>query len=585
MKILRPMSTYLCSASRNREAPVDWILGHCRLRIAMVLLQWMVVDLCFFMCGQIDEGDWESALDLEASASDTFVCWMALVCGVLRMIGLVCVLTKVATPRILEAYLCCMVMLDVVFRSARGSTGELCILLMVSTLAVFGIRLRPLVLTMIMIVGLLVLQWLLCATGINVMQICIVSSWCVLGALFAKSQQSDLRCLFDAQLGLAVQSKASTKLLSMVCDAACWLAVDGNTILGSDPRLDEIFGCRVSGMQFSSFLPEEERNGFQSATTSAGAQPAQAPVVLLPSTLNGAGMHPHRVDLFIADIRAELDIAAEQDQPGFLVGIRLIVPDQVAPAMPNHDFGTQLNFMSAQNFSASGCSEVMSPCGEEARSLPETLRSFDLPRPVLHTCTREAVRESLLSSANDDDLPSLASPRARDTLLATLELVCDHALGGTLVCVADCQAYHQVFGAKVPAMPCTRSSDQGYMTERLRGVHVSDVRFQEAFREFTQHTRTDRWPEEHHDEKARGLPKDGALLLSTEGYRVQCSAKLLGLQPAVAWENVGTKHDAAFACAWSVTGAVVFVKSDSGPIHLVTRRGGSLHVYRVCSDA
>merc|ERR1712039_136393 len=117
-----------------------------------------------------------------------------------------------------------------------------------------------------------------------------------------------------------------------------------------------------------------------------------------------------------------------------------------------------------------------------------------------------------------------------------------------------------------------------------RGIHVRDLRFRDAFREYTRHTDDDRWPENHPDEVARGLPKDGAFLLSTDGFRVKCSAKLLGLVPAARWEGVGTKHEAALACAWAIPSAFVFVKSDSGSIHIVQKQDTVLHVYRVDSS-
>jgi len=117
------------------------------------------------------------------------------------------------------------------------------------------------------------------------------------------------------------------------------------------------------------------------------------------------------------------------------------------------------------------------------------------------------------------------------------------------------------------------------MTQRLRNTRVTDERFADAFREFTLHSDNDRWPDDHTDPGARGQPKDGAFLLSTRGYRVKCAAKLLGLPPAGKWESVGTKHEAALACAAAVAGSVVLVRSDSGSVHLVQKLDGVMHVY------
>merc|ERR1712039_646114 len=130
--------------------------------------------------------------------------------------------------------------------------------------------------------------------------------------------------------------------------------------------------------------------------------------------------------------------------------------------------------------------------------------------------------------------------------------------------------------------PTAKSCDSGYMTDRLRGVHIDDERFAVAFSEFTLASKNDRWPVDHPDEAARGKPKDGAFLVSTTGYRIKCAAKLLGLAPAGAWPNVGTKHETALSCAWLVQGSFVFVASDTGSRHLALRDGDILHVYRMC---
>jgi len=119
------------------------------------------------------------------------------------------------------------------------------------------------------------------------------------------------------------------------------------------------------------------------------------------------------------------------------------------------------------------------------------------------------------------------------------------------------------------------------MTNLLRGVHIADERFATAFAEFTEHTENDRWPVEHPDAAARGQPKDGAFLINTSGYRLKCSVKLLGLPPPRSWGGVGTKHEAALACAWAIPGSWVLVRSDAGTIHVLFRRDGSLHVQQL----
>ena len=129
-----------------------------------------------------------------------------------------------------------------------------------------------------------------------------------------------------------------------------------------------------------------------------------------------------------------------------------------------------------------------------------------------------------------------------------------------------------------------QSSDSGYMTQRLRGLHVSDPRFVSAFQDFTAHSASDRWPDAHPDEAARGQPKDGALLLDVTGFRLKCAVKVLGLPPPRQWPGVGTTHEAALACAWAVDGCVAFVRSDSGSIHAIARRQDALHAYRILAD-
>merc|ERR1712113_1214691 len=61
----------------------------------------------------------------------------------------------------------------------------------------------------------------------------------------------------------------------------------------------------------------------------------------------------------------------------------------------------------------------------------------------------------------------------------------------------------------------------------------------------------------------------------------KCAAKILGLRPPMAWTGVGTKHEAALACAWAIHGSVALVRSDSGTLHGIWRRGSILHAYRI----
>jgi len=207
--------------------------------------------------------------------------------------------------------------------------------------------------------------------------------------------------------------------------------------------------------------------------------------------------------------------------------------------------------------------------------------SAQLPPIQMHGwCSLKTMEAALREGSPSLGLLAVACPQALATLKTVLHLVCECAVAGTLVCVADPDALSEAFPQE-RGRPCAKSSDDGYMTRLLRGVHVSDERFAGAFREYTLHSDSDRWPESHPDLEARGRPKDGAFLLSKSGYRVKCAVKLLGMQPAATWANVGTKHEAATGCAWAVQGSYVFVRSDSGSVHLVVRRRDRVHAYPI----
>jgi len=551
------------------------------------MANWAIVDL-YLACGGYTVADQEYIVTgaPHIKPAEGWLRLMAFGCALLWLGGLVIVLTKIAPASFFETYFCSVLMLDCFMRTSHGHHGLINVIYVYSMMLA-GVRLCPFIVTVLMI-----------AMGIQVHNAIFSCGWMckpslvwsfVAFVLVDGAHQSELRCLYDAQHSLAVKNKATARLLSSVCDVACWLAADGLTILEGDPRLDAILGCKAENTQFTCYLPVEERQRFQSAKASAakgsGTKQRHDPVVLLPSTLNGAGCRPCQVDLFIEDVRAELGTAEERNLPGFLVGIRLAIPDCAVMCMAECDPESPAIAASPPLYRGSTLeSDGVASSHGGAASLPETLLSPRLPQPVLHNCTREALHRALLSGTCEVGLPTVESPRARGAVLASLDLICNHASGGVLFCVAEADAFEQVLGTGVPGAPCTQSSDQGYMTDSLRGIHIRDARFQDSFREYTRHTHNDRWPEDHPDEWARGRPKDGAFLLSTDGYRVKCSAKLLGLTAPVRWEGVGTKHEAALACAWAIPGASVFVKSDSGSLHFVQKRETTLHVYQVDGD-
>eukprot|EP00927_Polykrikos_kofoidii_P081222 TRINITY_DN7842_c0_g1_i1.p1 TRINITY_DN7842_c0_g1~~TRINITY_DN7842_c0_g1_i1.p1 ORF type:complete len:559 (-),score=93.21 TRINITY_DN7842_c0_g1_i1:77-1753(-) len=119
-----------------------------------------------------------------------------------------------------------------------------------------------------------------------------------------------------------------------------------------------------------------------------------------------------------------------------------------------------------------------------------------------------------------------------------------------------------------------RTSDRGYMNDRMKGSSIESQQFQEAFEAFTDKDFQvdDKWPMDYEDERARGRPKDGGFFVNYNGIIVAAAAKILGLPARYLWENVGTKHEAAMACAAEIPGSVAFVKSESGPVHCIMRR-------------
>jgi len=575
---------------------MSWVIEMNRDRIVAAMGLFVAFDLWWFFTGRALISSTRDGM--EAGARD----WRALPGAFAQLASMVAFRSGKLPPRIFEFVMCSVAVLEASTRiSAHVPTA---VTVFVAFPVFTCVRLRAIAPTGLGIHAVIALCAGQAPEDAKSGHLCFLI-FSLLGGIFALYQHANWKCIFDLQHDLAVEKRATEKLLAMLCDAGCWLAPDGDAILRNDARLNEIIGLDVSGSSFRSRMPLEERQLFRAATVDAKVSNLQDPVLLLPSSLYGSDMKPQRVDLFIVDIRSEFAALADRTRPGFLIGIRLAAPECTAPAIeqapfdlvqasasPSSQHSSELGFQSptfrlpicdlrtalADRANTSEIEVHRKP--SDPTSIPETLRSAQLPCPIAHNCGRKGVLDWLLDVGD----PGLDSPRLRDTVDATLELMCDHALGGALVCVADSRDFQQVFAKIGGSQSCTRSSDEGYMTDFLRGVHVRDARFREAFREFTRHTSNDRWPDDHPDERARGQPKDGAILLSTRGYRVQCSAKLLGLAPAASWGSFGTKHEAALACAWAIPGCFVFVKSDSGPLHVVVKHGDGLHVCSVHSD-
>merc|ERR1712232_1226531 len=128
--------------------------------------------------------------------------------------------------------------------------------------------------------------------------------------------------------------------------------------------------------------------------------------------------------------------------------------------------------------------------------LPSTILPTRMDKLDVMNCSREELQQHLIQDRNSESV---------STILEVLRLVCDLAAGGAFVVVAPRASYERTFADT----SVVRTSDQGYMTNRMKGIHVSDPEFDKAFVEFTEHSCTDRWPINHPDPAARGQPKDG----------------------------------------------------------------------------
>jgi len=211
--------------------------------------------------------------------------------------------------------------------------------------------------------------------------------------------------------------------------------------------------------------------------------------------------------------------------------------------------------------------------GTSEASFPTTLATPAALEPVeAQTCGRAELEDMLLTGV---------SPPNQETIRFAITLICEHAQSGALLAIAPKEAFRATFCNSCNGGPMICTADNGYMSDLLHGVHISDERFKSAFRLFTEHSATDRWPQDHAEVAARGQPKDGAFLIDTSGYRVACAAKLMGLSPPKRWRSMGTKHEAALACAWEVEDATVLVRSDSGSIHGIIRKGDRIIVLRL----
>merc|ERR1712080_425259 len=118
------------------------------------------------------------------------------------------------------------------------------------------------------------------------------------------------------------------------------------------------------------------------------------------------------------------------------------------------------------------------------------------------------------------------------------------------------------------------SCDNDYFINRLastKGIHSTD--FRDAFVDFTKATCDDRWPEDYHDKLARGLPKDGAILVDHLGIPWMCAVEIRGV-PATEyeWPGHGIRHEIALEVTSFLSQVVTFVRSYSGSTHVLFKK-------------
>jgi hypothetical protein len=199
------------------------------------------------------------------------------------------------------------------------------------------------------------------------------------------------------------------------------------------------------------------------------------------------------------------------------------------------------------------------------------------PLDVMETLEEEVVELSMDAFATHSIPHTSASTRL--TVEHSMRLMMK-ARGGACIVIAPNAELRRL-------MKHATSCDEGGMTQCMKGLRVCDTEFERLFLEFTRHTDTDRWPDDHPEPVLRGKPKDGiAALLSTNGYRVKCAVKLEGLPLSSAnWPGRGMRHTTALQAADFLSQAVVFTRSCNGEVHaLVKEEEGELNAYGVINE-
>ena len=93
------------------------------------------------------------------------------------------------------------------------------------------------------------------------------------------------RSLWEAQQQLILEKGACESLLSMVCDGIAWVDGDGDTIIRSSPRLNEILGPTWKGRGSPTKFPRVRAQGSGEHSQVAEAMgSSDPPVASLPTT-------------------------------------------------------------------------------------------------------------------------------------------------------------------------------------------------------------------------------------------------------------------------------------------------------------
>jgi len=202
-------------------------------------------------------------------------------------------------------------------------------------------------------------------------------------------------------------------------------------------------------------------------------------------------------------------------------------------------------------------SGIMKP--ERTRSSLETLKRPNVVvDPYLDEAAfRAAVRAEIARWPADSRRGAMSSVEAMLQLMVEAE-------SGAMVAIAPWACLKGLH---------LQSTDGGYLSDKLKGVSVFKPEFRRVFLDFVKHSDDDCWPKDYPDQRARGLPKDGAILLENTGMPAKCATKLVGLpQGPCQWPGHGTRHESALALASHMTHGVILIHSSSGNFHCLLAR-------------